>query len=263
MSNDKGSRGFGFVTFSDPRTAERVADHGPYHLDDRFVEAKPAQKPAVRNNKPHDPPSKSPGRKHQNHGNSDAAPVRRGGRPSNDKETTRQIFVGGLAAESTQEVLRTFFGRYGTVKDVKLPYDHKAQRPKGFGFVTFSTEEPAATLIALRHVQLGSKQVEIKAAQHKPKASANEGGLKPNPVKLAASANEGGSTQPDHGSRNAGAGSSMQWVAVHNYADPDIRLAIAVGDAAINVSVVGEGWVTVRIGTNTTAPFFGECSSSG
>ena len=42
-------------------------------------------------------------------------------------------------------------------------------RPRGFGFVTFSAEEPVELLVSKRFVEINKKQVEIKAAL--PKSS--------------------------------------------------------------------------------------------
>lgn len=154
------SRGFGFITFSDPLIAKHVIENGPHTLDSRTIDPKPA---VPKGGAPNSRSSKNRGRKHQNHGNGNAAPVK-----------TKKIFVGGLAPESTEDALKTFFGEFGTVEDVILMYDRETKRPRGFGFVTFTAEEPVDKLVAKRYVQLDSKQVEIKAAL--PKASMHEGG---------------------------------------------------------------------------------------
>jgi len=156
------SRGFGFITFSDPLIAKHVIENGPHNLDNRTIDPKPAV-PKGGSNAPNSRTGKTRGRKQQNHGNGNAAPVK-----------TKKIFVGGLAPESTEEALKTFFGEFGTVEDVILMYDRETKRPRGFGFVTFTAEEPVEKLVAKRYVQLDSKQVEIKAAL--PKASMAEGG---------------------------------------------------------------------------------------
>ena len=60
--------------------------------------------------------------------------------------------------------LQAFFSDHGIVEDVILMYDRETRRPRGFGFVTFSTEEPVEKLVATRFVDLNGKSVEIKAA---------------------------------------------------------------------------------------------------
>ena len=69
---------------------------------------------------------------------------------------------------------QSYFAEYGTVEDVILMYDRETKRPRGFGFVTFSAEEPVDALVAKRFVEINKKQVEIKAAL--PKSSMGEHG---------------------------------------------------------------------------------------
>ena len=46
---------------------------------------------------------------------------------------------------------------------------------------------------------------------------------------------------------DAGADSGMTWVAEYDYAAADAdEVTVAEGDVVINVSIVGEGWITVR-----------------
>eukprot|EP00121_Abeoforma_whisleri_P011279 Awhi_evm1s10402 len=53
----------------------------------------------------------------------------------------KKIFVGGLALTTTEKMLKEYFGEYGTVTDAVLMYDQMTQRPRGFGFVSFETED--------------------------------------------------------------------------------------------------------------------------
>lgn len=57
-----------------------------------------------------------------------------------------RIFVGGLASGTSDQELRTFFSIYGEVKAVKIVKD-KAGALKGFGFITFSSEEEVKKII--------------------------------------------------------------------------------------------------------------------
>jgi nucleolin len=61
-------------------------------------------------------------------------------------EDASKLFVAGLPESITEDVLRQLFeATGGTVVDVSLPRDRATGRPRGFGFVTFSTPEEAAT----------------------------------------------------------------------------------------------------------------------
>src|SRR6185312_13053108 len=71
-------------------------------------------------------------------------------------EDSRKLFVAGLPDSITEDVLRQLFeATGGTVVEVSVPRDRTTGRPRGFGFVTLSTEEEAH---AARDVLDGSMQ---------------------------------------------------------------------------------------------------------
>ena len=55
-----------------------------------------------------------------------------------------KLFVGGLAWATTDAGLRSACSQYGDLEDVKVIMDRDSGRSKGFGFVTFTTDEAAA-----------------------------------------------------------------------------------------------------------------------
>ena len=59
-------------------------------------------------------------------------------------EDACKLFVAGLPDSVTEDVLRQIFeAAGGTVTDVSLPRDRATGRPRGFGFVSFSTPDEA------------------------------------------------------------------------------------------------------------------------
>lgn len=61
-------------------------------------------------------------------------------------EDASKLFVAGLPESITEDVLRQLFeATGGSVVDVSLPRDRATGRPRGFGFVTFSTPGEAAS----------------------------------------------------------------------------------------------------------------------
>ena len=52
-----------------------------------------------------------------------------------------KIFVGNLNFSVDNEKISEFFSQYGTVTDVRLIKDRETGRAKGFGFISFETEE--------------------------------------------------------------------------------------------------------------------------
>ncbi|VAH91508.1 unnamed protein product [Triticum turgidum subsp. durum] len=141
-TNEDRLRGFGFIVFADPAVAERVIME-KHMIDGRMVEAKKAV--------PRDDQqalSKSGGSAHGSPG------------PSR----TKKIFVGGLASTVTEADFRTYFEQFGTITDVVVMYDHNTQRPRGFGFITYDSEDAVDKALFKTFHELNGKMVEVKRA---------------------------------------------------------------------------------------------------
>ncbi|KAJ4827980.1 Heteroproteinous nuclear ribonucleoprotein 1 [Turnera subulata] len=148
-------RGFGFVVFADPAILDRVLQD-KHTIDGRVVEAKRAlsreeQQTNVRTG------NLNPGRSSGNGGN-----IR-----------TKKIFVGGLPPTLSEDGFRQYFESYGVVTDVVIMYDQSTQRPRGFGFISFDSEDAVDRVLHKTFHDLGGKQVEVKRALPK---DANPGG---------------------------------------------------------------------------------------
>ncbi|CAL9061562.1 unnamed protein product [Musa banksii] len=128
-------RGFGFVTFADPSVIDKVLED-EHVIDGRMVEVKRT--------------------------------VPREDMPSKAGNRTRKIFVGGLPTSLTEDELKEHFSLYGEVVENQIMLDHSTGRSRGFGFVTFKTEEAVDKIISEgRMHDLAGKQVEIKRAEPK------------------------------------------------------------------------------------------------
>ncbi|XP_047313863.1 heterogeneous nuclear ribonucleoprotein 1-like [Impatiens glandulifera] len=137
------ARGFGFVVFTDPAVAEKVIQER-HNIDGRMVEAKKAvprddHNTMIRNNS-------------IMHGSPGAG-------------QTKKVFVGGLSSSVTETGFKNYFEQFGTVSDAVVMYDHNTQRPRGFGFITFDSEESVDKVLMMKpfHV-LNGKMIEIKRA---------------------------------------------------------------------------------------------------
>ncbi|CDS41941.1 boule [Echinococcus multilocularis] len=58
-----------------------------------------------------------------------------------------RIFVGGITSTTTEDDLRTFFGKFGQVKDVKIISDRSGLSKGNYGFVTFEHQDTAERII--------------------------------------------------------------------------------------------------------------------
>jgi RNA recognition motif-containing protein len=57
-----------------------------------------------------------------------------------EPEHFRKLFIGGLSQQTTKDSLQEFYGKFGQVVDTIVVIDQATQRPRGFGFITFSTK---------------------------------------------------------------------------------------------------------------------------
>ncbi|RWS06367.1 protein boule-like protein, partial [Dinothrombium tinctorium] len=58
-----------------------------------------------------------------------------------------RIFVGGISTDTSEPELQSLFVQFGNVKQVKIISD-RAGVPKGYGFVTFETDEEAKRVLS-------------------------------------------------------------------------------------------------------------------
>ncbi len=61
---------------------------------------------------------------------------------------TNRLYVGGLSWDTDDAGLRTAFEPFGEVQDVKVITDRESGRSRGFGFVTFGSQEDAGKAMA-------------------------------------------------------------------------------------------------------------------
>jgi RNA-binding protein Musashi len=54
---------------------------------------------------------------------------------------TRKMFVGGLPPDVTEAEFSNFFSQFGAIEDNVIMYDRETGRPRGFGFITFISDE--------------------------------------------------------------------------------------------------------------------------
>ena len=137
-------RGFGFITMKDPAAADIVVST-EHTIDGRVVDVKRA--------------------------------VPRDMAPAPTRAESKKIFVGGLPTEVTEKEFADYFSTFGLVKDVVVMVDRATNRSRGFGFVTFETEE-AVEAVLRNKCEIMGKWVEVKRAE--PRDARSESGPRGN-----------------------------------------------------------------------------------
>jgi cold-inducible RNA-binding protein len=88
-----------------------------------------------------------------------------------------KLFVGNLSFNTTENDLQDTFAAHGTVVETNLMMDRMSGRPRGFGFVTMSTQEEAEKAIqALNGAQLDGRALTVNAAKPREDRPAGGGG---------------------------------------------------------------------------------------
>ncbi|XP_059488264.1 RNA-binding protein Musashi homolog 1 isoform X2 [Neocloeon triangulifer] len=132
------SRGFGFITFSEPSTVQKVLKEPEHTLDGKKIDPK------------------------------HATPKSKGGRPNK----TKKIFVGGVSQETSADEVKAYFSQFGRVEEAVMLMDQQTKRHRGFGFVTFECEDVVDRVCDIHFHTIKNKKVECKKAQPKEAAAA-------------------------------------------------------------------------------------------
>jgi len=161
---DGRSRGFGFITFKDPASASNAVSQQGLTLDGRRLDIKAAvPKGEMAQQTPYQ----------QN--NSDEPP------------DAKKLYVAGVQYTCTEDIISSFFARFGTVETVTIMKDRTTGRSRGFCFVSFVDVGPVADVLA-EHAQtkleMEGRTLDLKAAMPRGAVGGGFGGSMVQPKKL-------------------------------------------------------------------------------
>lgn len=87
----------------------------------------------------------------------------------------KNIYVGNLSYQATEDDLRDAFGEYGNVSRVSVVMDRETGRSRGFAFVEMSNDDEADRAITgLNDREIAGRAVRVNEA--KPQAPRGAGG---------------------------------------------------------------------------------------
>ncbi|KAK9075062.1 hypothetical protein SSX86_003381 [Deinandra increscens subsp. villosa] len=144
-------RGFAFVSFADASALDRVLVD-THNILGRTVEVKKAV-PRSEQNQNQLEQNRGPNRNCRNNG-----------MKTHDNLRTKKIFVGGLSANLTEDDFKFYFEKFGRITDVVVMHDNVTHRPRGFGFITFDSEDSVEEVMQKNFHELCGKLVEVKRA---------------------------------------------------------------------------------------------------
>lgn len=126
-------RGFAFVKFAAATSASAVLTQAEHTIDGRKVDAKSACPPGVK-----------------------------------PEERSKKIFVGGLQAETTEEALNEYFGKFGAIHDkITFSVDRATGKKRGFCFIEFSDEGIVDVIVSQKYHTVAGRRLETKRALDK------------------------------------------------------------------------------------------------
>src|SRR4051795_13061951 len=90
---------------------------------------------------------------------------------------SNKLFVGNLSFNTTENSLQDAFAAHGTVLEANLMMDRATGRPRGFGFVTMSTDaEAQKALSALNGAVMDGRNLTVNVAKPREERSGGGGG---------------------------------------------------------------------------------------
>ncbi|KAG8726453.1 hypothetical protein FRC12_023391 [Ceratobasidium sp. 428] len=88
-----------------------------------------------------------------------------------------KIYVGNLSWNTNDDTLRQVFSSYGNVLDSIVMRDRETGRSRGFGFVTYASEQEASGAIATANDQeLDGRRIKVNLANARGSGGGGQGG---------------------------------------------------------------------------------------
>ena len=82
---------------------------------------------------------------------------------------SKNLYVGNLSYDTTEDTLRTQFAEFGEIESVNLITDRYTGRSRGFAFVEMATEEAAQAAKSAMNGKMVDQR-ELKVDNAKPRA---------------------------------------------------------------------------------------------
>jgi RNA recognition motif-containing protein len=87
----------------------------------------------------------------------------------------KNIYVGNLHSETTEQSIRSFFEPVGTVRNVKLMLDKKTGLSRGLAFIEMDEPEAAKAVATLHGKVLDGRAIDVHEGRQKVHGLASPG----------------------------------------------------------------------------------------
>ena len=87
-----------------------------------------------------------------------------------------KIYVGGLSWDTKENGLREAFEEFGDIEELNIITDRDTGRSRGFGFITFATQEGAEKALSMNGQEVDGRTLRVNYAQEREKRSGGGGG---------------------------------------------------------------------------------------
>lgn len=89
-----------------------------------------------------------------------------GSTPINNED--RKLFIGGLSYDTTENDLYAYFGQFGSILNVTIKYNSQTGHPRGFGFVTFASDNSIDSVLSAGPHTIKNRQIDPRKAKTRP-----------------------------------------------------------------------------------------------
>ncbi len=89
-----------------------------------------------------------------------------------------KLFVGSLPWSVNGDSLKALFAQYGEITEAIVITDRQTGRSKGFGFVTFATEESAQKALEMSGKEVEGRPIVVNVAKPREERTGGGGGFR-------------------------------------------------------------------------------------
>ena len=88
---------------------------------------------------------------------------------------SKRLYVGNLPINTTEDEIKTLFGRHGSVESVNFIRDFDSGRMRGFGFVEVATDDAAVMIAEINGHEIGGQALTVNEARPRGHGSRKAG----------------------------------------------------------------------------------------